>query len=373
MNFIAQSSDLLQHLLTVNGAIMSKPLIPILENFLFDVRGGELTITSTDLETSMTTTMKVDAKEDFKVAVPSRMVIDILRSLPSDSVTFKIDAATFSIEVVSKNGRYKMAGQDGSEYPTIPEINGDNSFQAPANILLRAVSKTLFAAGNDELRLNLTGLFVELKGDKVVFVATDANKLVRFTRNDIKPGVNESFIVPKKPLNLLKTALPNDETPVAVDFNKTNVGFSFGDTRLICRLLDEKYPDYNVVIPTENPNTLTISRMDLLSSINRISIFASKTTHQIRLKMAGAELTISAEDIEMANEATERIPCEFDGNDMEIGFNAKFLKEMLSTIDGEFVQIQLSQPNRAGLVVPKENENSEDITMLIMPMMLNNY
>ena len=193
MNFIAQSSDLLQHLLTVNGAIMSKPLIPILENFLFDVRGGELTITSTDLETSMTTTLKVDAKEDFKVAVPSRMVIDILRSLPSDSVTFKIDAATFSIEVVSKNGRYKMAGQDGSEYPTIPEINGDNSCQAPANILLRAVSKTLFAAGNDELRLNLTGLFVELKGDKAIFVATDANKLVRFTRHDIKPGAEEAI------------------------------------------------------------------------------------------------------------------------------------------------------------------------------------
>jgi DNA polymerase-3 subunit beta len=296
-----------------------------------------------------------------------------LRSLPEQPVTFNIDAASYGIEVVNNNGRYKMAGQDGVDYPTLPEKSGDGSFTVPSNLLLRAISKTLFAAGSDELRLNLTGLFVEMKNNHVNFVATDANKLVRFTRKDIAPQVDHSFIIPKKPLNLLKTALPNDETPVIVDYNKTNVFFTFGSTQLICRLLDEKYPEYSAVIPQENPNVITISRTDLLSSINRISIFASKTTHQVRLKITGSDLTISAEDIEMANEATEKINCEYDGEDMEIGFNARFLKEMLSTMDGENVQLKMSQPNRAGLLVPAENENNEEITMLIMPMMLNNY
>ena len=374
MKFIAPStSDLLQHLLSVNGAIMSKPIIPILENFLFDISNNELTIYSTDLETSMTTVMPVESKDNMRVAVPSKMVIDILRSLPEQPVTFNIDAVSHGIEVVNNNGRYKMAGQDGVDYPTLPEKSGDGSFTVPANLLLRAISKTLFAAGSDELRLNLTGLFVEMKNNHVNFVATDANKLVRFTRKDIAPQVDHSFIIPKKPLNLLKTALPNDETPVIVDYNKTNVFFTFGSTQLICRLLDEKYPEYSAVIPQENPNVITISRTDLLSSINRISIFASKTTHQVRLKITGRDLTVSAEDIEMANEATEKINCEYDGEDMEIGFNARFLKEMLSTMDGENVQLKMSQPNRAGLLVPAENEKNEEITMLIMPMMLNNY
>lgn len=372
MKFIASSSDLLQHLLTVNGAIMSKPIIPILENFLFDIGDDEVTIFSTDLETSMTTALKVEAKEKMKIAVPSKMVIDILRSLPDQTVSFNIDPNSFAIEVVNESGRYKMAGQDGVDFPTLPEKSGEGSFTVPANVLLRAVSKTIFAAGTDELRLNLTGLFVEMKNNLVNFVATDANKLVRYTRKDINPQVEHSFIIPKKPLNLLKTALPNDETPVIVDYNRANVFFTFGDTQLICRLLDEKYPEYSAVIPTENPNSLNISRMHLLSAINRISIFASRTTHQVRFKIAGSELVISAEDLEMANEAVEKIPCEYDGEDMEIGFNARFLKEMLSTLDGEMVQIQLSQPNRAGLLVPMQQDVNENITMLIMPMMLNN-
>lgn len=373
MNFIAPSSDLLQHLLTVNGAIMSKPIIPILENFLFDISNNQLRIYSTDLETSMTTSMQVECKESIKVAVPSKMVIDILRSLPDQPVTFNVDPQTFGIEVVNSNGRYKMAGQDGVDFPALPESNPDGSFTIAANVLLRSISKTLFAAGSDELRPNLTGLFVEMKGNSVNFVATDANKLVRLNRKDLNTGLEDSILIPKKPLNLLKTALPNDETPVVFDYNRSNVCFTFGETRLICRLLDEKYPDYAAVIPQENPNVITISRMALLSSINRISIFASKTTYQVRFKVTGNELTISAEDIEMANEAQERIPCEFEGNDMEIGFNAKFLKEMLSTLDGDDVQLRLSAPNRAGLVIPNENERDEDITMLIMPMMLNNY
>ena len=373
MKFIVPSNQLLHKLLTVNGAIMSKPLMPILENFLFDIKGKKLTIFSTDIETSMTTEMDVEASEDIKVAVPSKMLIDYLRTLPDQPITITIDPKTFAIEVVVEGGSSKMAGYDGIDFPTLPEKEGDGTFTVPSNVLLRAINKTLFATGNDDLRLNLTGLLLELKSDSVNFVATDANKLVRFTRNDLKPGVDDSFIIPKKPLNLLKTNLPNDDSPVVVDYNRTNVFFNFNGANLICRLLDEKYPDYAGVIPGNNSNIMTISRADFLSAINRISIFASKTTHQVRLKIQGSELQISAEDIEMANEAHEKLNCEFNGEDVEIGFNSRYLKDMLATIDGEEVKLCLSEPNRAGLLLPTDNEKDEDITMLIMPMMLNNY
>ena len=373
MKFIAPSNELLQHLLTVNGAIISKPVLPILENFLFDIKGNTLTISSTDLETSMTTSMQIEAKEDMRLAVPSKLIIDTLRALPDQPVTFSVDENNFSIEVINTNGRYKMAGLDGVDFPNMPETEGESSFSLPANLLLRAISKTLFATGNDELRLNLTGLYVELKEDHVNFVATDANKLVKFRRKDIQPGSDHNFIIPKKPLNLLKTSLPNDDTPVTVDFNKSNVFFTFAETKLICRLLDEKYPDYNAVIPTNNPNVLTINRSELLQAIRRTSIFASKTTHQIRLKITGSELMVSSEDIEMANEAQERLKCEYEGEDMEIGFNGKFIMDMLSNLDGEQINIKLSQPNRAGLILPVEDDKDEEMVMLIMPMMLNNY
>lgn len=373
MKFIAPSNELLQHLMTVQGAIIAKPIVPILENFLFDIKKGQLTIFSTDLETSMTTSMQVEAKEDIKVAMPSRMLSEILRSLPDQPVTFNVDEDNFSIEVVNNTGRYKMAGQDGVDFPTLPEKSNEGSFVIPSNVLLRAVSKTLFATGNDDMRLNLTGLFVQILENAVNFVATDANKLVKFQRADINPGFEQSFIIPKRPLNLLKSTLPNNDTPVQVDFNKTNVFFTFGNTQLICRLLDEKYPDYQAVIPTNNPNVLTINRSDFYSAINRISLFSNKATQQIRLKVTGNELLISAEDIENANEGQERLSCEFEGEDMEIGFNARYLKEMLSTIDGDQVKLAMSQPNRAGLLLPVEDERNESITMLIMPMMLNNY
>jgi DNA polymerase-3 subunit beta len=321
----------------------------------------------------MSTQMAIEAKEEGLIAIPAKILLEILKSLPEQPLTFTIDKKTLGVEISSDYGKYKLTGANGEDFPKTPALNGAKSLSISGDALSRAINKTLFAAGSDELRMNLTGLFLELKGDSVNFVATDANKLVRLTRKDVNPGVEGGILIPKKPLNLLKTALPNDETPVIIDYNRSNVYFTFGETRLICRLLEDKYPDYAAVIPQENPNIITISRMALLSSINRISIFASKTTYQVRFKVTGNELTISAEDIEMANEAVEKIPCEFEGNDMEIGFNAKFLKEMLSTLDGEQVQLCLSAPNRAGLVIPNENERDEDITMLIMPMMLNNY
>ncbi len=204
-------------------------------------------------------------------------------------------------------------------------------------------------------------------------MATDANRLVRFTRNDVKPGTEESLILPKKALNLLKSCLPSDDTKVKITFNRQNAHFQIGEQTLICRLIDEKYPDYRAVIPTENPNKLTIERSEFLMAVKRVAITSNKTTHQIRIKLAGSDLTISAEDIDFENESQEKLTCNYEGEDMEIGFNSKYLLEMINNIDASTIVLEMSQPNRAGVILPLEQEPDEDVLMLIMPMMLNNY
>lgn len=373
MKFIVSTSTLLQHLQTVAGVVVSKPVMPILETFLFDIKGGELTISATDLETSMTNSIRVDADEDITIAVPSKLCMDILRSLPDQPVTFSIDGASHSIEIHSGNGRYKLAGQPGEDFPKIPMVESEKSLSIKAETLLHAISQTVFATGTDELRLNLTGIFVELKEGDISFVATDANRLVRYRRTDVQPGVEYSFILPKKAANLLKSSLPDSDAIVKVDFNKSNAFFGFENTTLICRFIDERYPDYNAVIPKENPNTLLINRQEFLNSVKRISIVANKTTHQIRLKIAGSEITISAEDFDASNEGLEKLACEYTGEDMEIGFNSKFLMDMLNGMSNDMIKFELSTPNRAGVLLPSENEAGVDLLMLVMPMMLNNY
>lgn len=371
MKFIVNTSALLEKLQLVIGTIASKPILPILDHFLFNIKDGELTITSTDLETSMSTSLKVEADEDCIVAVPSRLTMDTLKALPNQPITFTLDPKTNGIELRSENGRYKLAGQPGDDFPKSPELDGSTSFLMPSSVLLGCITKTIFATGTDELRMNLTGVYVQLFENSANFVATDANRLVRLTRKDIAPGVEHSFILPKKALNLLKSTLSTDDLPVKIAYNNANATFTFGGVELICRFIDERYPDYNAVIPASNPNVLTVNRLDFLNSVRRISIFSNKTTHQIRLKISGSELVVSAEDIDMSNEATERLDCEFVGNDMEIGFNSRLLLDMLINLDCSVVRLEMSEPSRAGILLPDENEAGEDLLMLVMPMMLN--
>ncbi len=373
MKFIVNSSVLLRHLSFIDGVVVAKPIIPILNNFLFDINEGILTIHSTDLETTMNTTIKVDSKENVSIAIPSKTTLDLLKSLPDQPLAFSINVEKGYVEIKYESGRFKLTAQRGDEFPKTPELEGANTFEIGAKVLQKAINKTVFATSADELRLNLTGVYLQLFKNNITFVATDANRLVRFTRNDVKPGTEEALILPKKALNLLKSSLPNDDTVVKVHFNRQNAFFQFGDVNLICRLIDEKYPDYRAVIPTENPNKLTLERADFLMAVKRVSITSNKTTHQIRLKIAGSELTISAEDIDFENESQEKMACTFDGEDMEIGFNSKYLLEMLNTMDAPQIVLELSQPNRAGVIVPANQDADEDILMLIMPMMLNNY
>ncbi|MFT4827226.1 MAG: DNA polymerase-3 subunit beta [Bacteroidia bacterium] len=370
MKFIVNTNQLLNRLQSISGTIVSKPVIPILDHFLFDIKGNKLTIYGTDLETSMSTSLEVQSDEDVRIAVPSKMCMDTLKALPNQPVTFTVQEDKSSIEIKSEFGRYKLIGQNADDFPKIPDTTSENSFTMAAGVLSSSIAQTIFASGNDELRLSLTGVYVQLYKDNAVFVATDANRLVKVERKDVKPGVETNFILPKKALNLLKANLPQDDTETKVDFNESNAFFTFGDISLICRLIDERYPDYRAVIPTENPNKLTLSRQDFLNSVKRISIFGNRTTNQINIKITGSELTIYAEDLDMSNEAVERLGCDYSGEDMEIGFNSKLLIEMLQNISTPNIVIELSTPSRAGIILPSQNMDDEELLMLIMPMMI---
>ncbi len=373
MKFIVNSSVLLRQLSYIDGVVVSKPIIPILNNFLFTINDGMLSIFSTDLETTMSTSIKVDAKENVSIAIPSKTTMELLKTLADQPLAFSINDEKGTVEIKYESGRFKLTAQRSDEFPKAPQLEDVNSFEIPAKVLQKAVAKSVFATSSDEIRLNLTGVYLQLFKNNITFVATDANRLVRFTRNDVKPGAEDSLILPKKALNLLKASLPSDDTMVKVSFNKQNAQFQFGEQSLTCRLIDEKYPDYRAVIPTENPNRLTVDRGDFLMAVKRVSITSNKSTHQIRLKMTGSELTISAEDIDFENESVEKMTCTYEGEDMEIGFNSKYLLEMLNNMDAATINIELSQPNRAGVILPAEQEADEDILMLIMPMMLNSY
>lgn len=373
MKFVVSSSLLLQHLQSISGVVTSKPVMPILDNFLFEIQDGVLVASASDLETFMTTTLPVQADGNIMVAVPSKMCLEFLRSLPDQPVTFTVSPDDYIIEVNSSNGRYKIGGQSAIDFPKIEEVETDFQFNIQSDMLLNAITQTLFATGNDELRLNLTGIYVELKEDQAGFVATDANRLVKYSFTNLKPGFDASFILPKKAANLLKSSLKDSEDVVAIHFNKTNAYFTYRDTLLVCRFIEDRYPDYNAVIPPDNQNMLHINREELLSTVKRISIMANKSTHQIRMKITGSEITISAEDMDSNNEGIEKLSCEYDGDDMEIGFNSKFLLDMLSNMPHEQVIIKLSSPNRAGILVPSQNLEGTELFMLVMPMMLNNY
>ena len=371
MNFIVSSNTLLKHLQSISGVLTTNNSLPILDNFLFEINDGELIISASDVETTMKTTLQVEANESGKIAIPAKLLLDILKNLPDQPCTFLIDKNNFGVEISYDNGKSKMVGYNGDDYPKSPNIEGGSSIKLSADIISKAINKTIFATGNDELRPVMSGVFCQFSPAEILFVATDAHKLVRYKRSDVVSTANGAFILPKKPLNLLKANVRGDEE-VLIEFNDSNAVFTFSDIVLTCRLVDGKYPNYEAVIPKENPNVLTVDRLQFLSSIKRVSIFANKSTHQIKLHIAGSELSISAEDLDFSNESKERLTCSFDGDDMEIGFNARFLMEMLTNLESNEVQIQMSVPSRAGLLVPAQTDNEhEDILMLVMPVMLN--
>ncbi|MEM9823827.1 MAG: DNA polymerase III subunit beta [Bacteroidota bacterium] len=371
MKFSVSSSDLLKQLQIANGAIGSNPVLPILEDFLFTINDGNLSISATDLETSIKTTIEVNSDKNGTVAVPAKILLDTLKELPQQPITFNVNEENYGIELTSAYGKYRLAGENGDDFPKIPEAEGVDSVSLEAPMLSQAINKTLFAASNDELRPAMTGIYLQVDFSKLIFVATDAHKLVKYTFNSVSSEVSTSFIIPKKALNLLKGALPGGDQ-VKLSFNKANAFFSFANVNLVCRLIDARYPDYSAVIPVDNPHLLTLGRTDFLNSLKRIAIYANKTTNQVILNINDGSLTVSAQDLDFSNEATEQLACTYEGEPLTIGFNAKFLIEMLNVLESDEIKMELSTPTRAGILLPTEEEEGEEILMLVMPVMLSN-
>ena len=371
MKFIVSSESLQKELQILGGIINNTNTLPILDNFLFHLNGNQLVLTASDLETSMSSSIAVESEDSGMIALPARLLLDTLKTFPEQPLTF-IKTENNTLEINANNGKYAVAYLNGEDFPKAAQVKDPIRTQINGTVLANAINATLFASGNDDLRPVMSGVFFQFSTEELTFVATDAHKLVKYTRTDIQADKNAEFIMPKKPLQLLKGILQGVEEDVVIEYNETNAEFSFGSLRMTCRLVEGKYPNYEAVIPKENPNVMQITRTDFLNSVRRVSIFSNKTTHQVRLKIAGADLQISAEDFDYSNKAEERLGCDYQGDDLQIGFNSRFLIEMLNNIECDEIKLSMSLPNRAGILTPMDHfDPGEDITMLVMPVMLN--
>lgn len=375
MDFVISSSQLLSHLQIVSRVVNSKNSLPILDNVLMSVEDGILKITASDLESTITTTLPLENYSgNGVIATDTKKILDVLKEFPEQPLTFNINTDDKRIDITSQNGKYTLVGVDGSDFPQATQLKADKtiSISISPDILYGGITSAIFATGDDELRPIMNGIFIELQESGINFVATDAHKLVRYTRKEVKAETESSFILPKKPANILKTILPKASDDVVLEFDEKNAVFTFGSIRLVCRLLEGVYPNYNSVIPRENPNKLVVDRVELYNSLRRIGMFASQSSNLVGLKINGNTLEISAQDMDFSISGKEVINCQYEGDEMEIGFKSNFLGEILSNISTPEVTIELSDPTRAGIILPKDNENpDEDVLMLLMPMMIN--
>ena len=375
MKFVISSTELLGHLQAISRVISNKNTLPILDNFLFQLTDKELKITASDLETTLITTINLEnVTDEGGIAIPARILTDTLKEFPDQPLTFDINTGTFGIVITTENGKYNIVGQNGEDFPQLPIIKDDQktSIQLTADVLLSGITKTLFATADDELRPVMNGIYIELFPDNMTFVASDAHKLVRYRRNDVKADQESAFILPKKPASLLKAILPKEENDVMLEFDDKNAFFTLSNYKLVSRLVEGNYPSYNSVIPTNNPNKLTIDRLELYNALKRVSLFSNQASNLVKLDLKGNKLNVSAQDIDFSISANEHLNCQYEGDDMEIGFKSSFLVEILSNIASSDVLVELSDPSRAGILFPVEKENNdEDVLMLLMPMMIN--
>ncbi len=380
MRFIINSQLFLKHLSALSGVISNNNTVPIISCFHLHLEDNILTIKATDLETTMVSKIELEnarVEGIDSIAIPAKLLIDMLKSLDDVPINFAVNAENYSIDISSGEGKYSLAGQNADTFPAMPEMSDTVQTSMPASVLVNAINKTAFAASTDEMRQQMSGIYCEMTPENVTFVATDAHKLVRYRRNDIHSDESVNFILPRKPIMQVKNILNGnkEDFDVTIDYNNTNVFFTFDNFLIVCRLVDGKYPNYEAAIPKNNPNKLTVDRQTFLNTLRRVSLFANQSTHQVRLSIKERELEISSEDLEFSNKAHETIPCSYDGEPMDIGFNAKFLSEMITNLDTEQVLMELSHPSRAGILFPindSEEAKAEDILMLVMPVMLAN-
>ncbi len=374
MKFVVSSSELLSHLQAISRAISSKSQYPVLDCFLIDLNGTTLSMTASDLEVTMTTTMETESTDgDGKVALPSKMLLEILKKLPEQPLTFEIAMDNLAVDIVSEKGKYNFVGQPAEDYPTLPVVEEDKAskLQVPASLLLTGITKTLFATADDELRPVMNGILFEFSPENLTFVASDSHKLVRYQRLDAKSDFEASFILPKKPAALLKNVLPRESGDVMVEFDNKNAFFNLPNYKLVCRLVEGNYPSYNAVIPQENPNKAVIDRVDLANTLGRVSIFSSQSSNLVKLHLSNDEMVVSAQDIDFSVSAFEKLKCQYDGDELEIGFKSVFLSDILENISSGDIIIEMSDPSRAAIVLPFEKSENEEELMLLMPMMIN--
>ena len=375
MKFVVSSTELLGHLQAISRVISSKNTLPILDNFLFNLSGNDLEITASDLESTLITRMKLDnAEGDGIIALPSRILLDTLKEFSAQPLTFDINPDTMAVVISSENGKFNVVGQNGIDFPALPSVNKDKkfSFEINADILMDGINKTLFATADDELRPVMGGVFIEASTDRITFVASDAHKLVRYQRTDAYADDNASFILPKKPASLLRNILPREEGITTLEFDDKNAFFNLSNYKVVCRLVEGNYPNYNSVIPKNNPRKVTIDRAEFFNTLKRVSVFSNQASNLVKLQFTGNQLTVSAQDIDFSISAYEKIKCQYEGEEMEIGKKSVFLLEILANIGSQEVIIELADPTRAGLFLPAEMDSeSEDLLMLLMPMMIN--
>ena len=373
MEFIVSTSDLLSQLNIVKSVINSKNTLPILDNFLFKLEGNVLKIAASDLETTLNTQMELNnAKGKGTIAIEAKRLTDLLKEFTDQPLTFKVNQENYQIDILSASGKFSIIGQNGDEFPKLPQLEKEfSSISIGSEVFQKGITSTLFATGDDEMRPVMNGILVELTENHFRLVATDSHKLARYTRLDIKSDKNASFILPKKTANILKNILAKDGNTITIEFDGKNAFFSLTDYRLVCRLIEGKYPAYSAVIPTQNPNKLLVDRIDFYNKLKVVSLFANPASNLAKLEMGGATLLISAQDIDFSTSGQEQLNCKYEGDEMVIGFKSKFLLDILQNINSIEVSIELSDPSRAGIIIPIEKEDSnEDILMLLMPMMV---
>jgi DNA polymerase-3 subunit beta len=373
MKFDVSSTALLSRLQSISKVIASKNALPILDSFLFDLEGSKLTITASDVDTRMVTSVEVTHAEGAgKFAVTAKILLEPLKELPEQPLNFVINDDNLAIDVHFENGQYNFIGQPGDTYPQQKPLNEINTaIHVNAQTLLNGISRSLFATADDELRPVMNGIYFDIQEDSLTFVASDGHKLARLRNQSVRSAEKAAFILPKKPANLLKSVLSKETEQVEIRFDENNAYVTSPNVEMVCRLIEGRYPNYNSVIPQENPYKVTIDRVSFLNALKRVSVFSNAASSLVKLHLLETQMIISAQDIDFSISAEEKINCQYDGSELKIGFKATFLVEILTNIASEDVVIELADPSRAGVIVPTENEENENALMLLMPMMLN--
>ena len=375
MKFIVSSTALLSHLQAISRVINSKNSMAILDNFLFRLEGNTLTMTASDQETTMTTEIEVlEAEGQGLFAVSAKILLEPLKELPDQPLTFEINDENLEIFLYFQNGKYNFIGVNGDEYPQKSPLSADaKTLQMPAQVLLNGINRTLFATGDDELRPIMNGIYIDIHPEDIIFVASDSHKLVRCKNDSIQSGLTSSFILPKKPATLLKNILPKESDDVSITFDDKNAVFTLSNFVLNCRLIEGRYPNYASVIPQNNPNRIIVDRAVFVNVLRRVSVFSDQASNLVKLQLRDNQIQVSAQDIDFSTSAEENVSCNYTGDPMGIGFKSTLLIEILNNISSQEVTIELSDPSRAGLILPVENQPNEDLLMLLMPMMLTDF